>query len=127
MLGVRPPRILLDFCPEYGYSLDIMKHGILFAPDADRVLRTIRAYDRVTVLDAIERHLRHEPTKTSRSRIKRLRDLRHPQYRLRIGDLRVFYDVAPGQVEIVAVVPKAEATEWLARWGMRNEDEGGLP
>ena len=104
-----------------------MEHKIVFAPDADRALRKIRAYDRVAVLDAIERHLRHEPTKSSRSRIKRLRDLRHPQYRLRIGDIRVFYDVIPEQVGIVAVVPKAEAAEWWARWGIRNEEEGGLP
>lgn len=104
-----------------------MRHEIIFAPDADGALRKIRAYDRVAVLEAIERHLRHEPTRASKSRIKVLRDLRHPRYRLRIGDLRVFYDVAPGQVEIVAVVPKAEAAEWLARWGIRIEEEGGLP
>jgi len=103
-----------------------MKHEIVFAPDADRALRKIRAYDRVAVLDVIQRHLSSEPKRTSRSRIKRLRDLRHPQYRLRIGDLRVFYDVRPGRVEIVAVVPKAEAAEWLARWGIRNEEKGGL-
>lgn len=90
-------------------------------------MRKIRAYDRVVVLEAIERHLRHEPTRTSKSRIKALRDLRHPQYRLRIGDLRVFYDVAPGQVEIVAVVAKVEAAEWLARCGIRVEEKGGSP
>lgn len=101
-----------------------MRYDIIFAPDADSTLRKIRAYDRVAVLDAIERHLRHEPMRTSQSRIKALRDLRHPQYRLRIGELRVFYDVPPGQVEIVAVVPKAEAAEWLARWGIRFEEEG---
>ena len=104
-----------------------MEHGIIFAPDAEEEIRQIRAFDRVAVLEAIETHLRHEPTKTSKSRIKALRDLRHPQYRLRIGDLRVFYDVTPGQVEIVAVVAKAEAAQWLARWGIRTEQEGKLP
>ena len=104
-----------------------MRYEILFAPNADDTLRKIRAYDRVAVLEAIERHLRHNPTRASKSRIKVLRDLRHPRYRLRIGDLRVFYDVAPGQVEILAVVTKAEAAEWLARWGIRIEEEGGLP
>jgi len=100
-----------------------MTYEIIFAPDADRALRRLRASERVAVLDAIERHLRHEPEKTSRSRIKRLRDMRHPEYRLRVVDLRVFYDVEPGQVQIVSVVPKAEATEWLARWGMRTRME----
>ena len=100
-----------------------MRYEIVFAPDADQALRTLRAYDRVAVLDTIEQQLRHEPTRTSRSRIKRLRDMRHPQYRLRIGELRVFYDVAPGQVEIIAVVTKAKAAEWLARWGVWRQEE----
>ena len=34
--------------------------------------------------DAIQRHLRHEPTKQSKSRIKRLRGLARPQFRLRV-------------------------------------------
>ena len=104
-----------------------MKYEIVLAPNADEEMRQIRAYDRVAVLKAIDKHLRHEPTKTSKSHIKALRDLRHPQYRLRIGDLRVFYDVTPGQVEIVAVIAKAEAARWLTRWGIHNEQEGRLP
>ena len=59
-----------------------MQYDIVFAPDVDKALRKIRPYDRVAVLDAIERHLRHRPTTTSRSRIKALRDLRRPQYRM---------------------------------------------
>jgi len=43
----------------------------------------------------------HEPTKASKTRIKRLRGLSRPQYRLRVGDdVRVFYDVIE---EIVAL------------------------
>lgn len=49
-------------------------------------------------------HLRHEPTKTGRSRIKRLRGLSRPQYRLRADDIRVFYDVTEKVVEILAIV-----------------------
>jgi mRNA interferase RelE/StbE len=100
-----------------------MRREIVFAPDADQALRTLRAYDRVAALETIEQHLRHAPTRTSRSRIKRLRDMRHPQYRLRIGELRVFYDVTPGQVEIIAVVTKAKAAKWLTRWGVRSKEE----
>jgi mRNA interferase RelE/StbE len=37
------------------------------------------------------------------------------QYRLRVDDVRVFYDVANSTVEILAVVSKAEADTWLAR------------
>jgi mRNA interferase RelE/StbE len=62
-------------------------------------------------------HLRHEPQKTSRSRIERLRGLSRPQYRLRVGDVRVFYDVVDEVVEVLAVVPKSETTSWLAQFG----------
>ena len=52
-----------------------------------------------------------------RCRMKRLRGLRHPQYRLRVGDMRVFYDVGDTTVEILAIVAKSEAEAWLARAG----------
>jgi len=65
----------------------------------------------------METHLRNEPEKTSRSRIKRLRGLSRPQYRLRVGDGRVFYDVADGVVEVLAIVPKSETAAWLAQFG----------
>jgi mRNA interferase RelE/StbE len=69
---------------------------------------------------AIETHLRHEPRKTSRSRIKRLRGLRQPQYRLRIGEVRVFYDVSEAVVEVLAIVAKTEVASWLSRFGSRE-------
>ena len=60
---------------------------------------------------------RHEPKKTSRSRIKRLQGLRRPQYRLRVGDIRVFYDLSGTTVEVLAIVAKSEAESWLAQFG----------
>src|SRR6185312_4448233 len=65
----------------------------------------------------IETHLRHEPTKLSRSRIKRLRGIARPQYRLRIDDVRIFYDVRGDTVEILAIVRKSEAEKWLLGHG----------
>lgn len=65
----------------------------------------------------MESHLRHEPTKKSKSRIKRLRGLARPQFRLRVGDVRVFYDVNVEQVEVLAIVAKAQAQQWLDRAG----------
>ena len=64
------------------------------APGAVEDLRALKASVRAAVRIALETHLRHEPRKTSRSRIKRLRGLRRPQYRLRVGEVRVFYDVS---------------------------------
>ena len=94
-----------------------MGHEIILAPEAVEDLRGLRAHLRATVRDAIERHLRHEPRKTSRSRIKRLRGLRRPQYRLRVDEIRVYYDVVENRVEVLAIVTKAEGAKWLERIG----------
>ena len=94
-----------------------MSFAIVLAPEAVEDLKRLKAADRGTVKDAMETHLRHGPDKTSRSRIKRLRGLSRPQYRLRVGDLRVFYDVAEGVVEVLAIVPKSETAAWLAQFG----------
>lgn len=45
---------------------------------------------------------------------KRLRGLSQPQYRLRVGEVRVFYDVTREAVQVLAIVTKAEAAGWLA-------------
>jgi mRNA-degrading endonuclease RelE of RelBE toxin-antitoxin system len=73
----------------------------------------------------MERHLRHEPTRVSKSRIKRLRGLSQPQYRLRVGEVRVFYDVTREAVEVLAIVTKAEAARWLDSHG-KPSAPGGL-
>jgi mRNA interferase RelE/StbE len=94
-----------------------MPFAIVLAPEAVEDLRTIKAHVRAKLRTALETHLRHEPEKTSRSRIKRLRGLRGPQYRLRVDDFRVFYDVSGTTVEVLAIVAKSEAETWLARFG----------
>jgi mRNA-degrading endonuclease RelE of RelBE toxin-antitoxin system len=100
-----------------------MGFEILLAPEAVEDLRALKANVRAAVRIALETHLRHEPRKTSRSRIKRLRGLRRPQYRLRVGEVRVFYDVSGSTIEILATVAKSEASEaqpWLAQFGSRE-------
>jgi mRNA-degrading endonuclease RelE of RelBE toxin-antitoxin system len=94
-----------------------MRFEIVLAPEAVEDLRLLKANVRSTVRNALETHLRHEPMKTSRSRIKRLRGLTRPQYRLRVGEIRVFYDVSAGAVEVLAIVPKSEAAKWLEQFG----------
>lgn len=76
------------------------------------------AHSRAEVRDAIERHLRHEPAKTSKSRIKRLRGLSRPQHRLCVGDIRIFYDVSGSSVEVLAIVAKSKAETWLKKSGV---------
>jgi mRNA-degrading endonuclease RelE of RelBE toxin-antitoxin system len=94
-----------------------MRYEVILAPEAAGAYKSLPAYRRAEVRDALERHLRHEPTRVSKSRIKRLRGLSQPQYRLRVGEVRVFYDVTPEAVEVLAIVTKAEAAAWLAEHG----------
>jgi|SRR5215467_13755463 len=97
-----------------------MAFAIVLAPEAVEDLRGLTGNVRATVRAALETHLRHAPERTSRSRIKRLRGLLRPQYRLRVGEVRVFYDVSGTTVEILAIVPKSEAEQWLARFANRE-------
>ena len=99
-----------------------MRYDIVLAPEAVEDLHNLKANVRATVRGAIEQHLRHQPTKVSKSRIKRLRGLSHPQYRLRVGgDIRVFYDVTEKAVQVLAIVQKSEAESWLAKHGESDE------
>jgi len=101
----------------FGYILARMAYAVVLAPEAVEDLNRLKASVRSTVKAALQGHLRSEPERTSRSRIKRLRGLSRPQYRLRIGDIRVFYDVIEGVVEVLAIVPKSETSTWLAQFG----------
>lgn len=101
-----------------------MRFEIVLAPDASKALQRLPARVRSEVRDALERHLRFEPTKTSKSRIKRLRGLSQPQYRLRVNDIRVFYDVTETSVQILAIIEKQKAQAWLDRKGTPGESGG---
>jgi mRNA interferase RelE/StbE len=96
-----------------------MSYNIVLAPEALDDLNILKANVRAEVIDAFGIHLRHEPKKISKSRIKRLRGFRRPQYRLRVNDIRVFYDIGEATVEVLAVVDKLTAEKWLERHGER--------
>jgi mRNA-degrading endonuclease RelE of RelBE toxin-antitoxin system len=101
-----------------------MRRAVVLAPEAQEDFRALTAFDRAAVRDAMEEHLRHEPTKTSKSRIKRLRGLSRPQYRLRVGETRVFYDVTDDAVEVLAIIPKSDVAAWLDRY---SDPAGATP
>jgi mRNA interferase RelE/StbE len=98
-----------------------MPYDIILAPEAVEDLHLLKANIRAIVRAVLVSYLRHEPTQVSKSRIKRLRGLRHPQYRLRIDEIRVFYDVHEQDVEILAIINKSAAEAWLARFGEPEE------
>ena len=93
-----------------------MPFEIELTDEAVADFKGLKATLRAAVKDAMEIHLRHEPEKVSRSRIKRLREISKPQFRLRVEDVRVFYDVAGNTVTVHAIVLKSEATSWLAQF-----------
>ena len=100
-----------------------MAFKIVLAPSAAAALKALSTPVRSGVVTAMQRHLAHEPTRVSKSRIKRLRGMIQPQYRLRVDDIRVFYDVTETQVEVLAIVTKADAEAWLDEEGTPSKDE----
>ena len=95
-------------------------YRIRFARDVLKDLKELRAHDRKIVVDAIEKNLIDQPTTVTRNR-KPLASLvppwtaEPPVWELRIGDYRVFYDVAEDEsivyVRAVRKKPRARTTE----------------
>ncbi|MFN0136375.1 MAG: type II toxin-antitoxin system RelE family toxin [Phycisphaerae bacterium] len=75
-------------------------------------LREIVAIRRKEIVDGIERHLKHDPSRESRSRIKKLNPPPLGEFCLRVGEFRVFYDVLLDErvVLIQAVWEKGRST-----------------
>jgi mRNA-degrading endonuclease RelE of RelBE toxin-antitoxin system len=87
---------------------------IRLGEDAVAEIAELRTAERRCLLDAIEKQLTYEPAETSR-RKKMLSGLVppweqvRPVWQLRVGDLRVFYDVdESAQVVIVRAVRRKE-------------------
>ena len=82
---------------------------------AEHDLDAIGSYYRGQILDGIEQHLSYRPKQESRSRIKRLRLLDSPAYRLRVGDYRVYYDVDEEEriVIVLRILGKEESLRYL--------------
>lgn len=89
-----------------------MKYEVILKPAAVRDLDRIRKYDAVKILDAIDRHLVGEPRKESKSRIRRLRGKQPADYRLRVGDFRIFYAVEETAIHILRVMRKRETNSY---------------
>ena len=85
-------------------------------------LKKLCPFDRRAVLDTAERVLTSTPMQVSKSRIKRLRGTDSPQYRLRVGEFRVFYDVHAPEVYVLRVLSKADVADYLKEIGYEIED-----
>lgn len=85
-----------------------MRFRIVFAAAVESHLRALCAADRARVLDVVERQLGDEPLRETRNR-KPLRPNPLAPWELRVGSLRVFYEIcsdSPETVRIVAVGKK---------------------
>ena len=82
--------------------------GIELKPGAIADMDALRKFDATQIADAMQKHLQDEPTKETKSRIRRLRGITNPDYRLRVGQYRVFYtvDVETKTVVILRVMHK---------------------
>ena len=97
-----------------------MKYQVVIAKSAHEAFKKLDARWRSSLKEAMRTHLENAPKQESKSRIKRLKGLRQPQYRLRVDQLRVFYDVneQQGRVEVLGFVMKPEAEDWLKEHGV---------
>ena len=69
-----------------------MPYRIEYSPEAEKHLRFLTARQRATVLDGVDEQLIHEPRVETRNR-KPMRPSPLAPWELRIGNLRVYYDV----------------------------------
>lgn len=80
-----------------------MPYTVEFARSVEGHFRALTARERTTVLDAIGRQLLHEPLKETRHR-KPLRPNPIAPWELRVGQLRVFYEVAGAESGVVRIL-----------------------
>jgi mRNA-degrading endonuclease RelE of RelBE toxin-antitoxin system len=95
-----------------------MKFTLLLAPGAVEDFQALPSTRRARVWKAIAGRLGNEPEVVRRGRTVRLTGERRPQLRVRVDeDVVVYYDVAAGRVEILAIIAQPERDAWLDRVG----------
>ena len=69
-----------------------MPYRIEYSPDAEEHMRTLTSRQQAIILETVEKQLTHQPTIETRNR-KPMRPNPVAPWELRIGNLRVYYDV----------------------------------
>jgi mRNA-degrading endonuclease RelE of RelBE toxin-antitoxin system len=80
-----------------------VRYRIELDEEVSRHLRGLTARERMLVFAAIERQLVYEPLRQTRNR-KRLRPNALAAWELRVGDIRVFYEVIHDERDVVRVI-----------------------
>ena len=79
-----------------------MKYQIEYSPETEEHFRVLTARHQSIVLDTVERQLQYHPTVETRNR-KPMRPNPVAPWEMRIGDLRVYYDVEDEPEHIVYI------------------------
>jgi len=79
-----------------------LPYRIEYSPDAEEHLRTLTARQQAVVLDTVDRQLTHQPMVETQNR-KPMRPNPVAPWELRIGNLRVYYDVGDEPEAVVYV------------------------
>ncbi len=97
-----------------------MRYEVVIARNGLEQYKKLDARRRSALKRAMRDHLETAPRHESKSRIKRPRGLRQPQYRLRVGEMRIFYDVneVENRVEVLGFVKKPDTSRWLRDYGV---------
>jgi mRNA interferase RelE/StbE len=92
----------------------MVRYTIVLKPSAIKDLDRLRRFDASMIADGLERFLSDQPTRESRSRIKRLRGIRNPDYRLRLDMHRIFYNVGVKErrVDVLRILHKDQTAEY---------------
>ena len=93
-----------------------MKFEIEYSPDAEDHFCALTARQRTTVLDEIDGQLQHQPDVETRNR-KPMRPNPVAPWELRIGDLRVYYDIEYEPVKRVLIRAVGIKTRNIVRIG----------
>ena len=80
-----------------------MAYRIEYSPETDQHLQILTARQRAMVFDAVDEQLTHQPTVETRNR-KPMRPNPLAPWELRIGELRVYYDVEEEPKKLVIIL-----------------------
>jgi len=92
-----------------------MPYRIVYASETEQHLAGLTARQRSIVLDCVEKQLTHQPGVETRNR-KPMRENPLASWELRIGNIRVYYDIIeeaePG-VNVLAIGVKRRERVWI--------------
>jgi mRNA-degrading endonuclease RelE of RelBE toxin-antitoxin system len=90
-----------------------MAYESRYSNEAVEKVKKLRAYDRTAILDRVEQVLSINPTIASKARVRHLREPAPTQYRLRVGEFRIFFGMAEEVVFIIQILSKQDSLDYL--------------